>query len=165
MNTTDKIAIMQAYADGQPIEYTPSIGTSDWDITSDPTWDWASFDYRIKPSFEFNFPPTIYRADNYGVVEVNHAVGEYVKEGIARATRAQAEQSYARQLTANRLEQLVYQFQDTIESTDVYIIRPSLISDIFVYEQINTIPAGSVTMNQNTAEQICKLLNNKEVTI
>jgi len=46
--TIECIKIMQAYVDGENIEYWHSkeIGWSDDDY---PTWNWADFDYRIKP--------------------------------------------------------------------------------------------------------------------
>lgn len=48
MDIKEKIAIMQAYAEGKEIEIS-EIGENDWSLSCAPTWDWSSFDYRIKP--------------------------------------------------------------------------------------------------------------------
>jgi hypothetical protein len=50
MSTTkEKIEIMQAYIDGIPVQHQSS---GRWGILSEnrnPSWYWASFNYRIKP--------------------------------------------------------------------------------------------------------------------
>lgn len=47
--TEEKIAVMQAYLDGQQIEMSyitlPAVG---WTGVEHPKWDWLSLDYRIK---------------------------------------------------------------------------------------------------------------------
>jgi len=48
MNTKEKIKIMQAYDDGKEIECSYKK-KNDWDINMSPSWNWADFDYRIKP--------------------------------------------------------------------------------------------------------------------
>lgn len=51
--TEEKIAIMQAYVDGQHIQYREDFYDREWsdfDEGSYPTWDWSSSDYRIKPA-------------------------------------------------------------------------------------------------------------------
>lgn len=50
-----KIAVMQAHADGKPIQVNI---TPEWmGITKDyETWDWSKYDYRIKPFEPFIFP-------------------------------------------------------------------------------------------------------------
>ena len=50
--TAEKIAVMQAFVDGKPIEYV-LLGCSEWFIIEDPCFDWKRYDYRIavtKPS-------------------------------------------------------------------------------------------------------------------
>ena len=58
---TEKIAIMQAFDEGKPIEYrTKHNGPSrDWCWTPQPAWDWDKKEYRItaiqpKPKKHFN---------------------------------------------------------------------------------------------------------------
>jgi hypothetical protein len=45
--TTEKIAVMQAHAEGRPIECKPE-GCPEWINTSDPVWNWQGCTYRIK---------------------------------------------------------------------------------------------------------------------
>lgn len=46
MNTEDKIKVMQAFLEGEEIE--ARAGESDWHHIEDPSWNWASMEYRIK---------------------------------------------------------------------------------------------------------------------
>ena len=53
MDTEEKIAIMQAYINGEEIECKPQK-SSEWTnmddcVPSDPIWNWEGCDYRIKP--------------------------------------------------------------------------------------------------------------------
>lgn len=48
MNTNEMIAVMQAYAKGKTVEVTGK-GTSNWREIKRPLWDWANFEYRVKP--------------------------------------------------------------------------------------------------------------------
>lgn len=41
----EKIAVMQAYADGMPIEFSSNGET--WHPMSDPIWNWGVHDYRV----------------------------------------------------------------------------------------------------------------------
>lgn len=45
----EKIAVMQAFADGKKIE-TKSFERNYWADTIIPVWNWHCFDYRVKPS-------------------------------------------------------------------------------------------------------------------
>ena len=47
--TKEMIAIMQAYEDGQPIQYKLRW-QGDWAESSPPAWDWSMIDYRVKPA-------------------------------------------------------------------------------------------------------------------
>lgn len=50
--TEEKIAIMQAYAEGKKIEYKVNGHDeywAQWVIQEEPQWDWGWYDYRIKP--------------------------------------------------------------------------------------------------------------------
>ena len=54
MKTTEEmISVMKAYAEGKKIETriieTRSRLLTCWVYTPEPAWDWANFDYRIKP--------------------------------------------------------------------------------------------------------------------
>lgn len=48
MTTAEKIAVMQAHVDGKPIQCTKR-GESDWWQPVRPIWNFADFDYRVKP--------------------------------------------------------------------------------------------------------------------
>lgn len=50
MTTEEMIAVMQAHADGQPIE-ARVIGTNSWFIVGGvPLWNWAQQEYRVAES-------------------------------------------------------------------------------------------------------------------
>lgn len=47
--TERKIKVMQAYADGRPIETTVKHANPAWiPCINEPEWDWYSYDYRVK---------------------------------------------------------------------------------------------------------------------
>ena len=48
-STTQMIAIMQAFADGQEIEYKHG-SSGEWVTTTEPVWGWSVTDYRIAKS-------------------------------------------------------------------------------------------------------------------
>lgn len=49
MKTTEEmIEVMQAFVKGEGIEYKNYDGDT-WIETIHPVWDWAFYDYRIKP--------------------------------------------------------------------------------------------------------------------
>jgi hypothetical protein len=45
-------AVMQAYVDGEEVQYSPKQGkgSSFWTTTDKPLWNWEHYDYRIKPA-------------------------------------------------------------------------------------------------------------------
>jgi len=43
--TQEAIKVMQAYTDGEHVEYTYDITT--WRTCVNPLWDWTNYDYRI----------------------------------------------------------------------------------------------------------------------
>lgn len=45
--TKEKIEIMQAYESGEQIEFIDC--SREWKDTTNPIWDWARYNYRIKP--------------------------------------------------------------------------------------------------------------------
>jgi hypothetical protein len=51
MTTKEKIAVMQAYLDGRPIQLRCNGGNGGhWaDLLSEPMWTWGQDRYRIKP--------------------------------------------------------------------------------------------------------------------
>lgn len=48
MNTDEMIEVMQAHARGEAIEVSGK-GADDWSEIKHPLWDWANFEYRVKP--------------------------------------------------------------------------------------------------------------------
>ena len=48
----EKIAVMQAFADGKEIEVRNSKSTGYY-LCKEPLWDWSSSDYRIKTTPEY----------------------------------------------------------------------------------------------------------------
>ena len=52
MTTKEKIEIMQAYEDGKAIEVS-CYGHNEWEDTYDPSWDWRTFNYRVKPEEKY----------------------------------------------------------------------------------------------------------------
>lgn len=50
MTTKEKIAVMQAFLEGKPIQYKLATGSdTDWVRNDEPRWDWEHCIYRIKP--------------------------------------------------------------------------------------------------------------------
>lgn len=53
MKTKEKIAIMQAFADGKPIQYkfkdNPTNKWMDFSECVEPSWNWDLVDFRVKP--------------------------------------------------------------------------------------------------------------------
>lgn len=47
MNTKDKLDVMQAYLDGKEIQR--SYYLNQWEEDELPSWNWADYQYRIKP--------------------------------------------------------------------------------------------------------------------
>jgi hypothetical protein len=45
-------AVMQAFVDGEEVQYSPKQGkgSSFWTTTDNPLWNWEHYDYRIKPA-------------------------------------------------------------------------------------------------------------------
>ena len=164
MKTEEKIKIMQAYADGEQIEFRDPC--SGWRKVENPMWNWEKYEYQVRETFEFTYPPTAYRADGYGVAEINTCYDDNIELGLLRATRKQAEKSHARMVKTNKLEQLIYQFQDEITREDNYAIsiddeNKYVCIDRQTYYQL----IGELRCNKYTAEKICKLLNDKTVIL
>ena len=65
----EKIAVMQAAAEGKEIEMETVYG---WRYNSNPKWDWVKFDYRVKPEPE----PKRYRP--YTFEEAKGLIGKTV---------------------------------------------------------------------------------------
>lgn len=49
MDTKDKIKVMQAFVDGETIEFRDNIPMGVWQTCADPEWDWCDFEYRVQP--------------------------------------------------------------------------------------------------------------------
>ena len=50
MTIDEKIAVMQAFRDGQPIEFQNLIyKKKDWARTTNPAWNWSHYTYRVQP--------------------------------------------------------------------------------------------------------------------
>lgn len=45
--TEEKIKVMQAYTEGKEIEIESVEGG--WYVVPEPSWNWRTFDYRVKP--------------------------------------------------------------------------------------------------------------------
>ena len=50
--TKEAICVMQAYVDGEEVQYSPKQGKGSyfWTTTDNPLWNWEHYDYRIKPT-------------------------------------------------------------------------------------------------------------------
>ena len=46
--TLEAIKVMQAFAEGKPIEYKVALDDDVWIGLSEPIWNWYSYDYRVK---------------------------------------------------------------------------------------------------------------------
>jgi len=60
--TEEKIAIMQAYCDGEAIEYTQN-NQDNWKEVINPSWNWGGSKYRVKPQPQyqpFDFTDALY---------------------------------------------------------------------------------------------------------
>ena len=55
MTTQEKIEVMNAYTEGKKIQYRSKENGEWFDLflMQEPAWDWASFDYRIKPEEKY----------------------------------------------------------------------------------------------------------------
>jgi len=50
MTTAEMIEVMQAYTEGKTIEKkSKSLVGPCWVVSKNPTWDWLTIEYRIKP--------------------------------------------------------------------------------------------------------------------
>ena len=49
MNTQEMIKVMQHFADGGEVEFSPISGMPEWGPVKEPVWNWASAKYRITP--------------------------------------------------------------------------------------------------------------------
>ena len=55
--TKEQIEVMQAFIDGKEIECKEKFENNEYEKTYCPTWDFANYQYRIKPSEpEFKYP-------------------------------------------------------------------------------------------------------------
>jgi len=50
--TKEKIAVMQAYCDGEAIEYTQN-NQDNWKEVINPSWNWGGSKYRVKPQLQY----------------------------------------------------------------------------------------------------------------
>ena len=51
MNLSDKIKVMQAYADGKSVEVRNKAGQK-WSLETNPVWNWYECEYRIRKEDE-----------------------------------------------------------------------------------------------------------------
>lgn len=51
MDINKMTRVMRAFAEGKPVEFRAKLGNEDraWKTASAPSWDWDTFDYRVKP--------------------------------------------------------------------------------------------------------------------
>ena len=50
MNTKEMIEVMQAEQSGEKIQYKPRQYSGEWTDIIDPSWEWGTNQYRIKPT-------------------------------------------------------------------------------------------------------------------
>ena len=48
-SVTEMIEVMTAYDDGDAIEFATNGPMKHWQECECPQWDWANFDYRVRP--------------------------------------------------------------------------------------------------------------------
>jgi len=115
MNTTDKIKVMQAFADGAEIEFkSDNIGC--WLSTTCPIWNWSTSDYRVKINEPFWEPKrgqvsyriTTINKDNIDVIKSECWSQVEVDLGILYKTREDAEQAVKVKLAEQRLKKAIY---------------------------------------------------------
>lgn len=70
--TKEMIEVMQAYERGEQIEFMDC--SREWKDTTNPIWDWARYDYRIKPKTKYVPFKT---ADEFLAAQRKH--GEFVE--------------------------------------------------------------------------------------
>lgn len=64
MTPQEQIAVMQAYADGKPVEWKLKDSLIDWEPHDLPSWNWSIYTYRIaatKPSIDWSHVADEYR--------------------------------------------------------------------------------------------------------
>lgn len=75
--TAGKIAVMQAHEGGKKIQALFVAPNTEWHDSPHPSWDWANFDYRIKPE-----PKVIWVVSwFYNGVDVEHTLHFHSLEG------------------------------------------------------------------------------------
>lgn len=82
MELKEKIAVMQAFADGKEVEYKNNFpgAAGSWVGISSPMWDWGSCDYRVKRE-----PRRMYaRYNNEGQVGSRGGNKEIIEANIRR---------------------------------------------------------------------------------
>ena len=52
MTISEMIEVMEAFENGEKIQYCEKGVSDDWCDTENPVWDFSSYDYRIKPEKE-----------------------------------------------------------------------------------------------------------------
>lgn len=85
MTTKEMIEIMQAYDRGEQIEFISKDlrSSADWiTMTQEPYWNWAEFDYRIKPKQSYrpykNADEFLQAQKEHGIWLVSKRVSSYV---------------------------------------------------------------------------------------
>lgn len=72
----EKIAVMQAFADGKEIEFTPNSSCGVWTSCKDPNWDWPMYDYRIKEK------PKDHKYVPFSFEDAKLLIGKAIKEDV-----------------------------------------------------------------------------------
>lgn len=71
MTIEEKIAVMQAFKEGKEIESKINFGV-EWHDTATPSWDFSTFEYRVKPEPEPpKYVPFSFDDDLVGKVVIN----------------------------------------------------------------------------------------------
>ena len=81
MKTTEEmISVMRSYADGKEIEYHGPVFEKWIDVIGPPVWNWANFDYRVKPEPPQKKIVPYERAEEFLAAQKEH--GPYIKDVI-----------------------------------------------------------------------------------
>ena len=66
MNTIDEmITVLKAFKEGKTIEFRrmEGIGNTKWRETASPIWEWARYEYRVKPEAEYVPYDSVFEVD------------------------------------------------------------------------------------------------------
>lgn len=149
---------------------TVIINGVDTEITLTPD-QVASIEAQSKPKFQWDYP----MGQTYGVMHTRITSGwqgddhKLLEYGRYRLTKETAEQSFARNIRANRLEALAEQLGGLIEfdpkASDNFFIGYSSKENKWNINNWNILFAEVVYMTEDCATEICRMLNEGEFSL